>query len=57
MDIYAGLDVDLVVKLYHADDNGKMQPLTHGEWIKILDSRGAEMGEMLKVHLERATDK
>jgi len=57
MDIYAGLDVDLAVKLYHMDDNGKMQPLTHGEWIKILDSRGAEMGEMLKVHLERATDK
>lgn len=51
-DIYAGCDVDDVVKLYRIKD-GKAVPIRLQEWIGILKAHRAEMGEMLVVDLSR----
>lgn len=51
--LYAGCDVDLFVKLFATDDGKTPRPVTHDEWIKLLDKAGARPGEMLEVTLSR----
>lgn len=50
--IVAGLDTDLMVKLFELRADGTLRPLSHGDWVNILDRHRAVMGEVLGVILE-----
>jgi hypothetical protein len=51
--IYAGLDIDGVVKLFTLDKNKEPHAITREHWITILESQNAQMGEMLQTKLFR----
>lgn len=52
--IFAGLDRDGIAKLWFMDRaSGVMCPLTHTDWLKVLEFRKARPGEMLVAPLMR----
>lgn len=52
--ILAGVEYLGFIRLYREDETGySCSPITHEEWMAVLDELGAEPGELIEVSLYR----